>query len=202
MDVDVETTVEKSEEMSYYIGWIKPGDPKYRIHSYRDVLHTAYDAELSFTENYLPLHRNSWAGRMYHREPHDTRQNPLHFIRLVKNEKNEITLQALDELDAKDCMDPMYDTKLRRVVVNREADLNLAANLPLRVRRHIVQMRFEDGQYSGYQPEELHLLREWIAEQKNPADLEHYFVHEVLRNRPEDKARYPFSQLRSLFNLK
>ena len=195
MESEVATTVEKADEMPFYIGWRGNGNSRYRVHNYRDALHPAYDPEITFTENYLPLYRNTYTTRVYHRQPHDLKQNPLHFIQIGPEK-----VMALDEIDAVHCVDPMYDTKLRRLVdFDGKGIFKSVVNRLPQLLRLFVQMRFEDGQASGYPPEELELLKKWLSEQKDPGDLERYFVNEVLRHRPEDKASYPFSQLHTLF---
>ena len=191
-ELNEEQVVENQDEAPYYLGWRKHNMPTFKIHSYQAALHPAYDPELDFTENFLPLYRKTWAPPIHQREAHDLKQNRLHFIGFEGDH-----LVAYDELDALERkVDCYYDMKLRRVFSAKYPIPPLTAK-----QIHLIaQMRFEDGQYTGYSPEEESALFEWIKGWQDPAGLEHYFKQQVLKNRPQDKVRYPFSQLKGIFD--
>lgn len=223
-ETEMDTVANTQDEMPYYLGWISPGGPKYKIHAHKDVLHPAYDDNLTFTENFLPLHRNTYAARVYRRSPHDLRQNRLHYIHLksetvqVNDTWNHVIKAKVGDLyDMRDRVFPrykwksayptqqdynvIYDTHLHREF-SVEPEVRIAT---LSKEEHqkkimlIVQARFEDGQYDDYTNEEWESLEKWIGSQKQPEELENYFLKEVLKSRPLDRERYQFSPLRKLF---
>lgn len=217
-ETELDTVASTDDDMPYYLGWKPHYDPLFKMHSYKTVLHPAYDSELSFTENYLPLFRNTWAASVHRRVPHDLKQNRLHYVHIkLDGSGKSLNATAVDLHDHEHALYPdfgrlpyqrkydryevAYDTWLKREFdIDPEApNIALDPTLEPKKIRLIAQMRFEDGQYDDYTDKEFRALEEWIREQKNPADLEHYFVHEVLKSRPRNKERYPFSPLRKLF---
>ena len=62
----------------------------------------------------------------------------------------------------------------------------------------LVQIRFFNGQYSHYTPEEFAALKVWLSQQ-DIDQAEHYFVDKVLRFKPDDLQKYPYSLLKKLF---
>lgn len=220
VETEMDTVANTQEDMPYYIGWRSPGDNRYREHSYKRVLNPAYDEELLFSENFLPLFRNTWAARVHRRTPHDLKQNRLHYVHMevVKGAKDGWALKVVagdlhDQVKElypmfghvtfeKELYDVIYDTKLRReFAVNPRANniTVLRPDLEAKKCRLLVQMRFEDGQYENYTDDEMEVMGKWINEQKKPEELEDYFVKEVLKFRPRDREKYPFSQLGKKF---
>src|SRR5262249_54228862 len=89
----------------------------------------------------------------------------------------------------------IYDTRLNREIhhPNKETPIDRAQRAEV-----IAQLRFEDGQYSGYPEEEWKALTAWLKEQKDLASLEKYFLNDVLKSRPRDRELYRFSPLGKL----
>lgn len=203
-ETEIAKTLDREDEVPFYLAWRDWKDRNYREHSYRDSLHPAYSNKLLFTENFLPLFRRSWTPPLYHRKAHDLKQNRLHFVE-IRKVGNEYKLVALDLHDRSECHDVTYDVKLRRFVSSSHysevpPDCDLKTNkVSSDLLGLICQMRFENGEYTGYLPDEVAELEKWIGAQQDPSSLEKYFVDEVLKNRPEDRARYPFSPLREIF---
>ena len=225
LQAETEVTVQPQEEIPYYLKWRSHEEPTYRVHSFREQLHPAYDEDLIFSENYLPIYRNSWAPLVYHRQAHDPRQNRLHYVYF-----GEGRALALDLIDTREIMSPrtgiplspipdsaqktlifqnniwIYDTKLNRFInwekenkISKKKQKILEKPIPEQT-RWIAQMRFEDGQFDGYSSDEWISLEKWLKNWHNPVELEDYFKNQVLRNRPEDREKYNFSPLKALFD--
>lgn len=194
--LDINKTARKPKA-PFFLPWMWNSN-KYEIPndvSYK-TLHPAYDDSLVYSSNFLPLGRNDRAPQIHHRQPHDLRQHRLHYISVANH-----TTKALDPLDAENCLknpyNYIYDTKTHRFL-SEDPNRYIQEKKILQLNR-LAQMRFEDGQYSGYPLEEWEALTEWIKQNPDPQGLECYFRDEILKNRPNDRERYLFSKLRSLF---
>ena len=204
-EMETESSVDEAEPV--YLKWLQTYDTGYTVHEFNQKLHRAYDANLRFTENFLPLNRTNYAARMHHRVPHQHNQKRLRYIHFQR-ENGTLTAKVVDLKEAGQIKareeGEIYNTIRRKAVVlgnsSRYRPPGEAEKL-----RFIVQCRFEDGQYEGYTKEEVEQLKKWIQEavQKGRVgslkELEEYFVKEVLKNR-SDKQKYPFSQLRKIFD--
>lgn len=186
-------------KVPFYLPWgwysRKYGTPK--DVSYKKV-NSAYDKALVFSSNFLPLDRNEGAPQGHQRQPHDPRQLRLHCISVGTN-----VARALDPLDVENYQISLYDTKMNCFFIKDSGSGSYSLFNPQKTRvslyNRVAQMRFEDGQYSGYLPEEWQALTEWIKENPDPQRMEEYFRDEILKNRPQDRERYLFSELRALF---
>lgn len=81
------------------------------------------------------------------------------------------------------------------------------------IERYVIQWCFYNGQYDNYNDKEIALVEDWINKYINKdktakikhklaklAQLEDYFLNRVLQYRPNDQEKYPYSQLKSLFD--
>lgn len=203
IDVNIDTATQKPA-VPYYLPWGWNVD-WYKKQNYQH-LNNAYSDRVGFSKNFTPVTRNQKAPRVHQRSYHDERQNRLHFVDFVFSGSHIWRTETLDLLDArKDVAESydkhmVYDTKLNRFI-DKENMGNPYEKENEQNEHHLylAQMRFEDGQYSGYTKEEWEQLTKWIKGCPKPIELEEYFVKEVLKHRPQDRERYRFSRLHQLF---
>jgi Protein of unknown function (DUF3638) len=224
-EVDIDTEAEKPPA-AFYLPWNWHNDyGSNKINQFQ----SAYDEAVYLTSHYLPMSRNRSAPSAHQRLPHDPRQNRLvHAIlgwQAVAQDVKDVSELCFNKLENKTYSRSfnLYDTRLNRFIhegeereikslENNDAEQSMLSEDPLKPYRlwktlandgkknlFIAQLRFEDGQYKGYTEGEWKALKWWVSQQKNPKELEDYFVNEVLKHRPQDRERYLFSPLQEVF---
>lgn len=224
VQTEIETAVEIDVDTdkptpAFYLPWNWIND--YGSYAWNS-LQQAYDPNLRYSANFLPLSRNANAPSAHQRRAHDLRQNRLQHVEMsyfstamdIKDVSQTI-FRLLSNQKAD--LQGLYDTRLNRyiAIIDEPAIKALEAETAEKApssqylskyfyqqgkkNLYIAQLKFEDGQYKGYTPGEWKALGAWIKQQPNPAALEDYFVQEVLKYRPLDRERYAFSPLRDLF---
>jgi hypothetical protein len=160
---------------------------------------------MTFSSEFLPLYRNGFAPGIHQRAPHDPRQIRLHHVNAYNYGSGFLTEtldpiafdRTLAELPSSYLTIQMiYDTKLKRANYKKGS---FDEKEQKKMAAKIAQLRFEDGQYAGYSKDEWESLKTWISKQKDPQELENYFVNEILKYRPQDRERYKYSPLADLF---
>ena len=125
--VEVQAIADEEEDPAFYLPWVDFSDNrKFGILGFSDfgrIPLKIYDYELTFTENHLPLRRKEWTQKIFHRTPHDRKQNRLHYIAFdyfegIGNKNPLVT--ALDIMDVHQIVWDksenylIYDTHTRR----------------------------------------------------------------------------------------
>ena len=215
VDIDIDTD---KPTVAFYLPW--RWDKDYSHYPF-NALQPAYEKQLEYTSSFLPLARNANAPSMHHRRPHDPRQNRLQYVEMryaTASDIKDVSSTIFSMLKDSKYSPNVYDTRLNRYIAiydeynfkdmeDKNEEHQLLSNPYSKASIYssgkknlfIAQLRFEDGQFKGYTGDEWKALTWWISQQPDPAALEDYFIHDVLRYRPQDRERYLFSPLHDLF---
>ena len=156
----------------------------------------------------MPLERATWAHKMFHRLPHDRLQDRIHHVKWQKKADGSLRVKLLDVLDTgrrlplkarkdrKSLYTAYYDLRTQRIIKSQGV---LTPEDEQQFHNYIAQVRFSDGQYRNYPEAEWAALKEWLSH-LDVKQMEEYFVDKILRYRPKDLQKYPFSPLKKLFD--
>lgn len=192
--------------------------------SISDKIHPAYDPLLFVTEAFLPFERNKGAGPIAGvRAAMDIGKPAIQVMSLFKKlpfEKSMYNVGQVfikveqDKIVGATIEDPVYDYQMdndnkgfiydlrRGLVIRKTTDDAIDIDGLIQsgtFHKLTAQIKFFDGKTSGYSPEELSELEEWLIA-SDPIEMKRHLLQEVLYYRYRDKAHFENSQLGALFN--
>lgn len=225
VEVETELDINSSpkSEVTNYRPWVPSYSEEFCIHNLNSV-NSAYSPLLGATENFIPLGRESQGlSKQWHRKAHDSAQNPVRYIQ-VNTQAGEIKgVLLIDTLEFSEMKTQKhssyglydkhggkifgwsslmgysyYDLRLNKFVLGPLSQSHAALHQSKEWHELLAQVRFFDGQFDRYKPEEIDALKAWLAKQ-DPIEMEKYFKNTILNHRPEDRQKYPYSPLCKIF---
>ncbi len=190
-------------------------------------LHTFYDENLSYTQNFMPTNQNTEARFQSNRKAHDYLQKPLNFVLVEKDSDGNQSFVALDELDMLYFSGGFEEKNLTGDIQERYKKRNTQPNsFIVDLRRRVgddsnicvtygtaevsdlikaetglVQLMVESGKVSGYTKREKQALERWLRK-FHIDELEEfekrYLLARVYEYKPDSKSAFPGSELEAI----
>ena len=209
MDVEVEQELEEElrldqcGDIPYYPAWIGNKPKEYSAH---EKLHAAFDPRIVFTENFLPLQRKD---QLFKRTAFDHAMPQVKNLHIVMNYRNGIEKIIIgDVLD--DVIHRPYGYHSKQELKPRTESYN-SYTYDLHTRRPIAgdtpkepladldsivaQVRFLNGEYEGYTPDEWTALIQWLKSSGKQKEMCDFFEKTILRTKPRRAAAFRLSNL-------
>jgi len=166
-------------------------------HGVAEKIHPAYHPLITVTDNFLPFSRVGKKA-LYQRRPFDENMYRIGEIYLQTDYKYNIT-QLIIEDPLRDFFIPRdgaYDIRTNQFITLKGFKDNISYSQEFI--ELIAQVKFLDGRFSGYSPEELKALSTWLTKH-HPEQMQDHFLNEILCYRYQDKQAFVGSQLHQLF---
>lgn len=190
-----------------------------------NISNMPFAAEIDFSDSFLPLSRKGTAS-IHQRSMFDAHMYRVGIISIQPNmeaiwnwQQGTVTYQlsnpAIKKIIIEDPLEDssrfgrrymnedcfFFDMRTNKVVsvnTSRNFDINEILSIP-RMKSLFAQIKFFDGQTSGYSNEELSALELWLKYEE-PEKMRDHLLNTILRYRYTDKLAFAGSQLEELFD--
>ncbi|MCB1118530.1 MAG: DUF3638 domain-containing protein [Chlamydiia bacterium] len=218
MDVDIEELLEEElrfdqcGDVPYYPSWIGKEPKEF---SAKEKLHDAFDPRIVFTQNFLPLERED---QLFKRTPFDHAMPKAKTIHIVVGFHYAYpTKYLVKKVILGDVLDDVYHRPHRGLNLWRQeyykpvTESYSSLTYDLRTNKQVdgmeiesaveglatitAQVKFLNGDFEGYTPDEWAALLKWLKETGNPKEMSIFFEKNILRTKPQHAAAYRVSDL-------
>ncbi len=179
---------------------LRERNTEYIFHHVAEKIHPAYSPLLQVTDNFLPFSRIK-TGSLHQRRPFDETMYRIGVVYLTVSEEG-IERVVIDDFLEDDVMASnkvIYDIRTNRAIKGLNSENpNHLSQLP-NFFSLVAQIKFLDGQTTGYSADELRALEAWLRENDSQKMRDH-LLNDILRCRYQDQQAFLGSQLQQLFD--